>query len=173
MFFIFYYCCFCLFVFNWSIIAFWCFVSFCCTMKWMGYMYTYIRSLLSLLPPLPPVHEVITGHGAELLVIDSSLPPAVCFTRSDCVSVLLSIFVSPSPLHSPTRHPYPQVPSLCLCLYSCPENRFISAIFSSDLNAFLYTISFNLYSSLVIRCYQVAVKIWIKRTLPHNIAHLA
>ena len=37
--------------FYWSIIALQC-VSFCCTMKWISYMYTYIPSLLDFPPNL-------------------------------------------------------------------------------------------------------------------------
>ena len=40
---------------NWSIITLQCYVSFCCIMKWINYMYTYIPSLLSFLPTRPPI----------------------------------------------------------------------------------------------------------------------
>ena len=37
----------------------------------------------------------------------------------------------------------PQVPSLCLCLYSCPAVRFISTIFLDSIYMLIYDICFS------------------------------
>ena len=77
------------------------------------------------LPP-PTTSPPLGGRRAqsELPALCRGLPLAPCFNPSQvCMSVPISHFMS--------RHlPYPHVLSLCLhlCLYSCPENRFIYAI---------------------------------------------
>ena len=82
---------------SWSIIALQCCVSFCYT-TWMSYMYTYIPPSWASLPPppSPPPLKVITEHQAELPVLFSSFPPAICFTHTD---VFMSLLFSQSILH--------------------------------------------------------------------------
>ena len=64
------------------------------------------------------------------------------------MSISVSWFVLPFPLH-------PHVPSLHLCLYSCPGNRFICAIFLDStymgwyaIFGFLFLTYFTLYDNL-------------------------
>ena len=70
----------------------------------------------------------VTEYGVELPVLYSSLPPAVCLHAVMCVSTLLSQFIPPSPFSLCS-----QACSLCLHLYSCPANRFISTIFLDSI----------------------------------------
>ena len=61
-------------------------------------MYTHIPSPL-ILPPTPPIQpfQIITEHKAELPVLYSRFPLAVCFTHGSVyMSILLSQFVPPS-----------------------------------------------------------------------------
>ena len=68
------------------------------------YVYIYPLPLEPPSPPIPP-RQVITEHRAELPVLYSRFPLAICFTHgSVCMSVLISQFVPPSP--SPHPHVY-------------------------------------------------------------------
>ena len=51
--------------FSWSKIALQFCVSFCCIMKWISYMYTYIPTLLHL-PPTPLSHPSRLSQSTEL-----------------------------------------------------------------------------------------------------------
>ena len=101
-------------------------VTFCCTMKWIIYMYTYISSLLNLHPTLLS-HPFRSSQSVEL----SSL----CYTADSHQLYILHIIVCICQYYSLSSS-YPPLPllwlhvcSLCLCLYSCPANRFICTIF--------------------------------------------
>jgi len=85
---------------------------------------------------ISPIY-VITEQQAELPVIYSSFPLAICSTHGSVyTSLLISEFVKPSP--SPPPHPH--VCSLCLCLHSCPANRFTCTIFLNSTHMYYYTI---------------------------------
>ena len=161
-----------LFGFNWSIIALWGFVGFCCTMKWMGYMCVYIPSFLSL-PPITPSYPSRSSQSTELSSLCQTATGHLLSVLPKCTraGAALSICLTlSSPLPAPHVHK-----SLLYVHVSIPALKIgSSALFFWWSKCFLYTIAFNLYSSLVIRYYQqVSVNIAIKRTLLHNIAHLA
>ena len=74
-------------------------VSLFYTTKWIGYVYTYIPSTLSLPPTPHPTPLVITKHQTELPVLYSSFPQLSVHTWQ-CVYVThCSQFVPPSHFH--------------------------------------------------------------------------
>ena len=84
-------------------------------------------SFLSLPPTLFPISPLlfVPDHQAELPVLNSNFPLAICFTYGNvCVSALCSQFFPSSPFPV-----CPHICSLCLHLYSCPSNRFTNTIF--------------------------------------------
>ena len=96
--------------FNWNIIAFQCCVGLCSTTAWLNYKYTYIPSLLSLLPTcLPP--QVIPEHQAELPVLHSSLPLAVCFMHDRVYVSVLTLSLPPC-AHTSILHVCISIPAL-------------------------------------------------------------
>ena len=56
-------------------------------MKWIGYMYTYIPSLLGLSPTPHPILTILvpTEHRAELAVLYSSFPLTIHVTHSSVI----------------------------------------------------------------------------------------
>ena len=86
------------------------------------YLYPHIPSLLRLPPTLPiPPLQVVTKQRADLPVLCGCFPLATYFTfGSVFMSMPLSHFV---PVY-PSPSPCPQVHSLCLHPYSCPQAHF-------------------------------------------------
>ena len=111
----------------WSIIASQYCVSFCCTTKWISYVYTHV-------PISPPSWASLPSslsHSSRSL--QSTKPISLCYAAASHQPTILHSVVyicwcySSTQLPLPT--PCPQVHSLCLPLYSCPAARFISTIF--------------------------------------------
>ena len=126
------------FFFNWRIIALQYCVCFCCITR-IGYMYTYVPSLLNLpyISNLLPLLQVITEHQAELPVLYGSFPQASYSAHGSVYEpVLFFQFVPPS-----SSLMCPQVHSLCPCLYSSPANRFIGTIFPDSV--YMHPVQFN------------------------------
>ena len=113
--------------FYWKIITLQSCVGSCHT-TWISHKYTYVLSFLNL-PPTPP------SHPTPLRLSQSTRLSFLCYKATSHyftygninASMLLSEFIPPSP--SPTVSPS----SLCLHLYSCPENMFISIIFLDSI----------------------------------------
>ena len=94
------------------------------------------------LPSEPSSHhpvsslQVSTGHWGQPPCLYGSLPPAICLTRGSVyMSALFSKLIPPSPSLL-----YPHIHSLCLCLYSCPADRFISTVFLDSIYMHIYTV---------------------------------
>ena len=85
-----------LYFFNWSIVTLQCCVSFCCIMKWISYMYTYIPSFLDL--PPPPSPPSWSPQGPELSLLCYAQVPASClFYTQQCIYANLPIHLTPLP----------------------------------------------------------------------------
>ena len=110
------------------------------------YIYPHISSLLHLprTLPIPPLQGV-TEHQADLPVLCSCFPLAICFPfGSVYMSMPLSNFIPVYP--SPSL--CPQVHSLRLRLYSCPAPRFFMAFFFFSLRFHIYVLAYCICFSL-------------------------
>ena len=84
-------------IFYWSIIALYCCVSFCCTMKWISYMYTYIPCLLNL--PLASLPATPLGHHRAQSwapCVIQQLPANCLIHGGVCMSILITFSSHPS-----------------------------------------------------------------------------
>ena len=111
--------------FYWSIIALQRCVSFCCTAKWISYMFIYIYVLFFGFPS----HVVSSPLSCEKFPMSYNSLLLNHFAHS----VIAYIWQSKLQVH-PTLSPfffpwYPYVCSLHLCLYFCFENKIIYTIF--------------------------------------------
>ena len=99
------------FSFYWHIIALRCCISFCCPRESAICVHMSPPSGTSL-PPLC----VTTEHRAELPMLYSRFPLAICFTRGSIhTSIIISQFVLPSPPPPhPLTHPFSPAASLFL-----------------------------------------------------------
>ena len=99
------------FLMYWGIVALQCWVCFCCTMKWISCMYTYISSF-SDLPPTPYPHPS-PHRRAELRALYTIFPRAICLQAV----VYLCQPWSPSSSHLlPSFHPAPHMSILYICI---------------------------------------------------------
>lgn len=104
------------FSFYWSIIVLQCCISFCCNVKWISYMHTYIPSLLDLSPSPAPSYPPRSSQRAERPVLYSRFPLASYFTHG---------------------HVYMSIPILWSILTSVYEGYLIPSPFSANLIHFL------------------------------------
>ena len=116
----------------------------CFTMLYQFLLYNKVNQLYVCIQPFPivsPSHPSPLSHPlshqehrAKLPVLCREFPLASCLSQVENVCQCQSLeFVPPS-----TSPPYPRVHSLCLHLYSCPANRFISTILLNFICIFFF-----------------------------------
>ena len=95
-------------IFNRTIIASQCCVSFCHTAAWISRKYPYIPFLLSPLPTPSPPLQGVTELSAELPVPCRCFPPAACVARGNDTCQCYSVSALPPRLTSlcPRAHSY-------------------------------------------------------------------
>ena len=123
--------------YYWSIIVLQYCVSFCCMKS--SYVHAYIPSLLNTPPRQIPAIQLITEHQAELSVLCSSFPLAVCLTHG-CVYISNS-FPVPATLPFPC---YTHVSILYVYILVLALQIGYSAPFSLDSPCMCYYTCFSL-----------------------------
>ena len=118
--------------FNWRIIALKCCVGFSHATMWINHKGTYVICHLPLeSSPNPPPHPTPLGchriPGWTPCIMQLLPISYIFYAWYVCQCYSLNSF---HPLLPPLC---PQVCSLCLHLYSCPENRFISTSFLDSM----------------------------------------
>ena len=91
-------------------------VSFCYTMKWISYMYTYIPYLLNL-PPTSNPHPTHLGHHRAPSWAPCALqqvPTSYLFYTRLCIYVNPNLPMHPTPLSPPRVHMF--ILYICVCI---------------------------------------------------------
>ena len=147
-----------LFLKNWSIIALQCFVSFCCTMKWISRMYSYIPSLLNL-PCTPPTsHPSRSSQSTKLsFLCFIAVPTSYLFYTWYCVYVNPNLPICPSP-------PIPTTPPLPWTW--CPLDPLVSAFLYLIWLTFLKTAS--RWSGFTLCCLEMRCRWHFWQKLPRK-----
>ena len=97
----------CKHIFNGTVIALQCCVTFCSIAMWIGHVYISPPSWVSLQPPPPPHPSRSSQSWAQLPVLYVSFPLALCFTHGHAfVSIFIFQFIQLFLLHPHPTHVY-------------------------------------------------------------------
>ena len=117
---------------------------FCHTSRRISHRYTHVPSLPDPPPfslPSPPISLLQSPCLSSLVM--QKIPIGYLFYTWYCKFLCYSLHTSP--LLPPLLPPCPWVCSLCLFLFCCPENKFISAISSDSVYMCQYTVFIFLF----------------------------
>ena len=127
--------------------------SFCCTIKWVSYLYTYLSSLADFHPI-----QVTTDHWVEFSKLYNRFSLAVCFIPH-ISSVYVSIPVS-------QLIPTPLPPLVSICLLSRSVN---SPIPFSHIYALIYDVCISLSDLLHPECQSPGPSISMQMVQLHSL----